>query len=97
MAPKLLFRYDRLHVWQSINKYDEFIFRLAEASGGLVPRQRSLHSSFCSWLDCQKISWSLVDTDRCIMALRGMLMKLQKVARLRRPAPKKYSHLDRLL
>ena len=97
-APKVLFRYERRQAWVCISTNFIILERLLELSGGLIPRQNSMHQSIRKWLDSHHLAWSLADSETAILGLRRMCQKLLRTARSGQPqAPRKFRDLDRLI
>ena len=96
--PRELFRFDEKAPWQSIDTNANMLQGLVAACGGLVPKQVNLHQHFRTWATQRAaLTWSITDTERTVFDLRRSMSHLLKSKRNKRPAPRRYSHLTKLI
>ena len=62
--------------WAVVCKAQSLLTNVLDASGGLIPLQKSWHRQFIAFLESHNMNWSLSDSERVIYHLRSMLRSL---------------------
>ena len=98
--PNELFKLNRISTtgstseWAVLKKEFALLNDLIEASGGLIPHQKSTHSHLVTWLATNSMTWALKDSERATNHLRVALQSLLGLKRSGSGAPKKFPELQ---
>jgi hypothetical protein len=56
--------------WRTVVRWQNAINLFLEASEGRIPKQKSLHRQFQTWLKKEKLNWASKDSERAIFHFR---------------------------